>query len=449
MTEEPQEIKSLRDALSFSPDNVTLRKLLGDTLIKYGRFEEAEQIYKQGLELNDNNTVLKTGLAQACFQLKKNNESFILLEELAKENRLAGDGLLLYIKLLAKTTEITQAVQLYAKFKKDNPEIHDEELETELSPFMGEYAYDDPEDPRRQLTEEPEDSQLLSFERPSITFKDVGGMDDVKKQLQMKIVHPLNNAELFKAYGKTIGGGILLYGPPGCGKTFLARATAGEVNANFFSIGLHEILDMWIGKSEQNLHEVFEQARVYSPSILFFDEVDALGAKRSDMRQSGGRHTINQFLSEMDGMTSSNEGVLILAATNAPWHLDSAFRRPGRFDNIMFVPPPDCNARAAIIESMLKQKPIDNIDFNAVAKKIKGFTGADIKGIVDKALENKLEEAMVDGQIKPLKTKDLIKATKKAKPTAKEWFATAKNYALYANQGGIYNDILEYMESHK
>src|SRR3954463_4664540 len=160
-----------------------------------------------------------------------------------------------------------------------------------------------------------------------------------------------------------------MYGPPGCGKTYLARATAGEIKAGFLSVGINDVLNMWLGNSEKNLHQLFEQARRNRPCVLFFDEVDALAAARADMRTSAGRHLINQFLAELDGMQSDNEGVLILAATNAPWHVDAAFRRPGRFDRILFVPPPDAPARAAILRAMLHGKPVETIDHDQVAKK--------------------------------------------------------------------------------
>ena len=237
-----------------------------------------------------------------------------------------------------------------------------------------------------------------------------------------------------------------MYGPPGCGKTHLARATAGEIQAGFLSIGINDVLDMWIGNSERNLHELFEQARRSKPCVLFFDEVDALGASRSDMRTSGGRHLINQFLSEMDGAQSSNDGVLILAATNAPWHLDSAFRRPGRFDRILFVPPPDVPARSAILRILCRGKPVDSVDHDHVAKKAADFSGADLKAVLDAAVEVKLQEAMQTGVPKPLTTRDLVSAVKKQRSTTKEWFASARNYALYANQGGLYDDILKYLK---
>jgi len=164
------------------------------------------------------------------------------------------------------------------------------------------------------------------------------------------------------------------------------------------------------------------------------------------MRHHAGRQLINQFLAEMDGVKTSNEGVLVLAATNAPWHLDSAFRRPGRFDRILFVPPPDAAARAAILRLQCRGKPVEDLDYHHLAKKTENFSGADLKAVLDVAIEKKLTEALKAGVPKPLSTKDLLSAAGSLKPTTKEWFATARNYALYSNQGGIYDDILQYLK---
>src|SRR5947208_6592312 len=153
---------------------------------------------------------------------------------------------------------------------------------------------------------------------------------------------------------------------------------------------------MWIGNSEKNLHQLFEQARRNKPCVLFFDEVDALAASRTDMRHSAGRHLINQFLAEMDGLQANNDGLLILAATNAPWHVDPAFRRPGRFDRILFVPPPDTEARAAVLRLLCQGKPLDSIDYDVFSRKTEGFSGADLKAVVDLAVEKKLREALKD-----------------------------------------------------
>lgn len=212
------------------------------------------------------------------------------------------------------------------------------------------------------------------------------------------------------------------------------------------SVGISDVLDMWIGSSEKNLHELFEQGRRNRPCVMFFDEVDALGASRADMRHSGGRHLINQFLAELDGVDAANEGLLILAATNAPWHLDNAFRRPGRFDRIVFVPPPDGAARASIVQLLLTGKPADGIDFDQVAKKTADFSGADLRAVVEQAIEAKLRDAMKSGQLQPLRTKDLLASAGNIKPSTREWFATARNYALYSNQGGTYDEILKYLK---
>jgi SpoVK/Ycf46/Vps4 family AAA+-type ATPase len=154
---------------------------------------------------------------------------------------------------------------------------------------------------------------------------------------------------------------------------------------------------------------------------------------------------INQFLAELDGIDSQNDGILILAATNAPWHLDSAFRRPGRFDRIIFVPPPDEPARADILRVLVRGKPVDEIDMGKLARKTDRFSGADLKALLESAIEDKLREAMRTGKPEPLSTRDLLRGIGKIKPTTREWFSTARNHAMYANQGGIYDDILEYL----
>ncbi|MCL4110219.1 UNVERIFIED_CONTAM: hypothetical protein GTU68_030603 [Idotea baltica] len=277
-------------------------------------------------------------------------------------------------------------------------------------------------------------------------FEDVGGMANVKKEIDLKIIKPLEHAELYAQYGKKVGGGLLLYGPPGCGKTFIAKATAGEIDAHFINVSLNDILDMFIGNSEKNLHDIFEIARNNTPCVMFIDEIDALGAKRSDLRQSAGKNIINQFLAELDGLEANNDGILIIGATNTPWHLDSAFRRPGRFDRIIFVPPPDDESKIEILKLKLKEKPVEKIDYKSVIKHTKDYSGADIDAMIDIAIESKLEKAMETGIPEPIGSKDLIAAAKVHKPSTVDWFTTAKNYALFANQSGLYNDILKYLK---
>jgi hypothetical protein len=207
---------------------------------------------------------------------------------------------------------------------------------------------DEDAEPRR-LPLRDDDSEapfeLDELERPDVTLADVGGMGDVKKRLDAAFLAPLRNPELREYYGKSLRGGLLLYGPPGCGKTFIARALAGELGAHFFAVGLSDVLDMYLGESERRLHECFELARRHTPCVLFFDELDALGRKRTQLRQSAGRNVINQLLAELEGVKADNDGLFVLGATNHPWDIDTALRRPGRFDRTMLVLPPDEAAR--------------------------------------------------------------------------------------------------------
>ena len=440
-------VQALREALRASPNNAALRLLLADTLLNSGRGEEAEKEFREGLAHSPNHVPMKLGLARAFFQQAKHSHALVLLEDLVKDPKAPPRAFLLHAKILAGTGEIQQAVAEYKRAVELDHSLADLEFAARLGIGATESESEVVEGKVRAAWGEEEESAPASeIERPKITFNDVVGMEKVKEEIRLKIIHPLTHADLYQAYGKAIGGGILLYGPPGCGKTYLARATAGEIKAAFISVGINDVLDMWIGNSERNLHGLFEQARRNKPCVLFFDEVDALGASRNDMRHHAGRQLINQFLSEMDGVKSSNEGVLILAATNAPWHLDSAFRRPGRFDRVLFVPPPDAAARAAVLRLQCQGKPMEGIDFEHLGKKAESFSGADLKAVVDVAIEGKLQEALKTGIPKPLTTKDLAAAISTLKPTTKEWFATARNYALYSNQGGIYDDILKYLK---
>ena len=440
-------LQALREAVRLSPNNIPLRQHLADTLFSHGQPEEAEKEYRTALELAPNSLPLKLGLARAFFQQGKQSHALVTVEDIVKNPNAPARAFLLHAKLLSGIGEIEQAVREYRRAVELDAAVADSEFAARLGIGADEDESEVVEGKVRAAWGEDEDAPpAQEIERPKISFKDVGGMEKLKEEIRLKIIHPLTHQELYKAYGKAIGGGILMYGPPGCGKTFLARATAGEVKAGFIAVGINDVLDMWIGNSERNLHSLFEQARDHKPCVLFFDEVDALGASRSVMRHHAGRQLINQFLSEMDGVKTSNEGVLILAATNAPWHLDSAFRRPGRFDRVLFVPPPDAGARTAILRLQYHTKPIEEINYDHLGKKTDHFSGADLKAVVDVAIERKLQEALKTGVPKPLTTKDLTAAAGTLKPTTKEWFAAARNYALYSNQGGVYDDILDYLK---
>lgn len=278
-----------------------------------------------------------------------------------------------------------------------------------------------------------------------IDFSQVGGLDDLKRHARMKIIEPFKHPALFKKFKKQAGGGILIYGPPGCGKTWFARAIAGECQATFFNVGISDILDMYMGNSEKNIKSLFEAARSRRPAVIFIDEIDALGRKRELLRHSGLTNTINSFLAEMDGVASDNDEILVLGATNAPWDVDSAFRRPGRFDRTLFVPPPDAPARAAIFRLLLQEMPIADIDYELLAERSEGHSGADIRGVVDIASEQVLEQIMASGEEEKLTTSLLTQTLAYTRPSINEWLDNARSVVEYANSSGIYDELAGFL----
>lgn len=423
-------VEALELALQATPENLLLRKQVAQGYFGLGDFNKAKEHINFILQ-HEPTKAFKILLAQCYLKLGNNSPGIIICEELLAENA-DKDVLPTYIQLLINDGQVNEAVSQYKSYQLKFPDWYDEQIESQLKIST--------------MPTEQETGDNPFLEKPDISFSQVGGMENVKEEIRIKIIQPLTNPDLFKAFGKKAGGGILMYGPPGCGKTYLSRATAGEIDSKFLSIGIEEIMDMWLGGSEKNLHEKFEVARQNSPCVLFFDEIDALGSKRNDLRQSAGRNVINQFLKEMDGIDAQNEGLLILGATNSPWHMDSAFLRPGRFDRIIFVPPPDEEAREKILKLQLADKPVREIDYRKIAQKTNDFSGADIKMLVDLVVEDKLRASMKTGKVEPIATKDLLGTCKKVRPSTKEWFNTARNYALYSNVSGIYDDIKDYLK---
>jgi SpoVK/Ycf46/Vps4 family AAA+-type ATPase len=290
----------------------------------------------------------------------------------------------------------------------------------------------------------------IEVQKPVITLKDVAGMEKVKHRLNVAFLAPLGNPELRRTFGKSLRGGLLLYGPPGCGKTFIARAAAGELGAKFIAIGISDVLDMWLGQSEQNLKGHFETARRQAPCLLFFDEVDALGRKRSLMRHSAGAGVISQFLAELDGMQADNRGVFVLAATNHPWDVDSALRRPGRLDRMLLVLPPDAPAREAILRAHCRDRPMaDDVDYTAIASRLEDYSGADVAHLCEGAAELALEESLGASNVRPISSAHFKRAMKDVRPSIRAWLETAKNHALFANDGGVYDDLLEYLRARR
>ena len=453
------DLDALKVALAASPDNIPLLMLVAKAHEDHFELADALALFERVVKLQPDHADALLGIARLLDLSGESSQAMVRLESLCAIKPKFAPAWLLRARIALDENDAVAARGFYDVAVDLDRSVADDELLAAILKAGGgqkrtamtsagpvEIDDDDDDSPFSGMDAVTARELDLEFRvKADIKFTDVGGMEKVKEDIRMKIIHPLKNPELFAAYGKKPGGGVLLYGPPGCGKTLLARATAGEINASFFSIGLHHVLDMYIGESEQKLHKIFELARKAAPAVLFFDEIDALAADRRDMRQSAGRGIINQFLEELDGSRASNDGVLILGATNAPWHVDGAFMRPGRFDRLVFVPPPDEVARREIAGIHGRGKPLVDFDPLAIAKKTEGFSGADLRAVFDLATEAALSEAMRKGAVVPVSGKMLLNASKEVKPSTRKWFESAKNYALYANQSGFYDDVLIYL----
>jgi SpoVK/Ycf46/Vps4 family AAA+-type ATPase len=319
-----------------------------------------------------------------------------------------------------------------------------DDLEAELAGVLPpRFADDEP------AGEQNEGEVVFDAELSGVRLADVGGMAEVKARLESAVLAPIRNPELVRLYGKSLRGGMLLYGPPGCGKTFIARALAGEMDARFISVSLADVLDMFVGQSERNVRGIFDAARGNAPCVVFLDEVDALGHKRSQQRYGATRGTVNQLLAEMDGVASANDGVFVLGATNHPWDVDVALRRPGRFDRMVLVTPPDAPAREVILRYHLRGRPIANIDTRRLAKRTDGYSGADLAYVCEVAAEKALVDSARSGSARLIDMRDLESAVAETRPSVEPWFDVARNVALFANEGGAYDELRTYLKDRK
>ena len=226
----------------------------------------------------------------------------------------------------------------------------------------------------------------VSSQSKKITFDDIAGLEEAKSAFKEKVVLAFEHKELYEKYGKKVGGGLLLYGLPGTGKTMFAEAASNETDSLFIPVKCSDIKSKWYGESEANVKKIFEKARRAKKAIIFFDEFEAIGAKRTDNSENGNNDLVPQILAEMQGVGSSSSGsiIMVIAATNKPWSIDSAFLRPGRFDEKIYIPLPDFVARKKLFELKLKAVPQEGLDFDYLAKITEGFNGADIGAFCDK-----------------------------------------------------------------
>jgi transitional endoplasmic reticulum ATPase len=461
---------ALRDALQQSPNNLSLLLLYGRACLEELHLDEAREVFARALDIDPDQTDAHLGIAKVLFMEGNTSGAAVRAERVLFLEPDNASAHLLLSRVHLSEGDRAKAVEHFDRAAQIDGTMSDPALERELgrsardarktapaptpepaSPEPapppgneGDEFFDDFDDP-------PYDWRPETFyapgdpERNAVTFADVGGMEELKEEIRLKITYPLQFPDLYKAYGRKTGGGILIYGPPGCGKTLILRAVAGEVPCNYLAVGLHEIFDPYFGSTERNLHQIFETARANAPCVLVFDDLDSLAQDRRQIRESQMRNLVNQFLHEMDGIRADNQRILVIGATNQPWTLDPAFRRPGRFDQAIFVPPPDAPARAQIIELLAKDKPIADFDAAALIEATNGFSGADLKWVFDRAAELALSAAIHTGQPVPITLELLLAVTATHKPTTAEWFEGVRTHAQQAAPDAFFNEVRKFL----
>jgi transitional endoplasmic reticulum ATPase len=453
-------LKAFQDALRQSPENVPLLLLYGRACLEELQMEDAVAAYEKAVELEPRHTDAQLGLARALILSGNASKAAVRAELVLQQDPQCAAAHLMLSRVYLAEGDKTRSRLHFNKAAQLDASVADIGLEKDLgltllearraqqgnapsetggntaegtglsqgtaAPTEGaageldeDFFMDEPPYDWR-----PETFWMLGDpERERVTFEDVGGLESVKEEIRRKIVYPLQQPELHRAYGRPVGGAMLFYGPPGCGKTLLLRAVAGEAQCNYLAVGLHEIFDPYFGSTERNLHQMFETARLNAPCVLVLDGLDSLAQDRRQVRESQLRNVVNQLLHEMDALRSGGQRVLVLAATSQPWTLDPALCRPGRFEQSLFIPPPDAETRREILQRLLAQKPVGRVNMKALVEATEGFSGADLHWVLDRAAELTLGQAMAKGHPIPIAGSLLIQVAKDHQPTTHDWFA--------------------------
>ena len=289
--------------------------------------------------------------------------------------------------------------------------------------------------------------ELVLVEKPKLRFEDIAGLNEVKERIKEAIVYPFTYPEDYKYFGVNPGGGILLYGPPGCGKTMLAAAAAAECDAVFINLKISDIKDKYVGESEKNIKQVFELARSYERSILFFDEIDAMAGERGDSSQGHERSLVNELLAQMDALESKGtpRNSLVLAATNQPWSVDLALRRSGRFDSAVFIPNPDVESRQKLFEINLRSRPVDkSVKLAALAQMTERYASAEIVEICDRAAKIPLRERLREQKKRrAISLADFKQSIDEKTTVLPAWYLRAVKEIEASGEADMFNELIQ------
>ncbi|MBN2081336.1 AAA family ATPase [bacterium] len=417
------------------PERLNFRLARAEAAIRLGEYEEAMGDLEVYLKHNPDDPEGLRKKGECLFHQGRHFESLSVLNELLK---LEGDSAELFVNRarVNEQLEFLDDAQQDAERALELDKGNQEARQLRQSIMFRRQSYGMEDDLYSAFVRGDEELFLGELKIPETRFADIGGLNQIKQSIRETIEYPLKFPEVSERYGKTAGGGLLFFGPPGCGKTMLARAAAGECGVTLVNVNLAHVLDKWVGNSEKAVSMVFAAARKRAPSILFFDEVDAIGGNRANLQTGWEKKLISQLLIELDGLTSINENVMVLAATNTPWEVDFALRRPGRLGRLVFVPPPDAGARAEILKLYLEKKPFieDGIDYAAFGAKLEHYSPDAIRQVVENAAAIPWREAIETGAARPIGAVDIAVSIEQTPPDLTEWEKVVKRYEEFAKQ---------------
>ena len=375
----------------------------GNSLFEQSKFQDAITEYNEALKIDPKYADAYFNRALTYRIMHDYDSAQKDLETVMKLQPKSADAPLLVGDMLESKNDFLGARFWYEKSLSNNPDYAEAKnrlehidslihMESGAPPSSGKKPAGGKAQEYQQQGTVIEEGQIkkLAFTEPKMKFDSVIGLEKVKKYLYENVVLAIQKPELFKKYGKKMGLGLILYGPPGNGKTLIVSAIGGEAGAKVLIARINQIVDMYTGNTEKNLHAVFEQARQNAPCIIMFDELDAMGTKRGGEGPQGGessamRLAVNQFLTEMNGLEENPEGIFVIGTTNQPWDIDPALKRSGRFGDAIYLDPPKYRDRANLIKFEVRNKPKGWLNYGRLARATMGYSFADISRIIDKA----------------------------------------------------------------